>query len=78
MVLSGLLNDGAAGLAEIKKQGGIAIVQEPSTALFSDMPRCAIQYVPNVDYILSPHEIGDRIVQLVEKFGMNEAGDTLC
>jgi two-component system chemotaxis response regulator CheB len=42
VILSGNLDDGSAGLVEIKAQGGLAIVQDPKDALFPDMPRNAI------------------------------------
>lgn len=42
VVLSGMLDDGAAGLASIRRCGGIAIVQDPVDADYDDMPRNAI------------------------------------
>ena len=46
VVLSGTLDDGTAGLARIKRAGGIAIVQDPATAAYSGMPENAIAHVP--------------------------------
>ncbi len=43
IVLSGRLDDGAAGLLEIRKHGGLAIVQDPLEAACSEMPSAAIQ-----------------------------------
>jgi two-component system chemotaxis response regulator CheB len=45
LVLSGVLDDGAAGLMAIKRHGGLTMVQDPETALYDDMPRHAIEQV---------------------------------
>ena len=42
VVLTGANNDGAKGLATIKKAGGYTIVQSPETAYSDSMPRSAI------------------------------------
>lgn len=43
VVLSGNLNDGAAGLLAIRRAGGQAVVQDPEDADFPMMPRSAIE-----------------------------------
>jgi two-component system chemotaxis response regulator CheB len=63
IILSGALDDGVAGLAEIKRCGGIAIVQDPETAQFPDMPSSAINHV-DVDYVVPVREIGTVIARL--------------
>jgi len=42
VILTGASDDGAAGLARIRRTGGITIVQEPTTAVRSRMPEAAI------------------------------------
>lgn len=46
MVLSGLLDDGAAGLLDIVRHGGAAVVQDPTDALHDGMPTAALRQVP--------------------------------
>jgi two-component system chemotaxis response regulator CheB len=63
VLLSGNLSDGTAGLLSIKQRGGIAIVQDPETALYSGMPRSAIQRVP-VDHVVPVREIAGLLMEL--------------
>ena len=48
VLLSGMLRDGTAGLGAIAARGGCAIVQQPSDALFGDLPRSALRALTNV------------------------------
>jgi len=57
IVLTGMLDDGTAGLWHIKRQGGLALVQSPDDAQFPNMPLSAIRNV-EIDYILPMAEIG--------------------
>lgn len=49
VVLSGKLNDGASGLADLKRCGGLTVVQSPLDASAPDMPLGALQ-ASDVDY----------------------------
>ena len=63
VVLTGMLDDGASGLWDIKQRGGATIVQEPSSALFPDMPRNALENVP-IDYVAPLHELAKLLTDL--------------
>lgn len=56
IILSGSGSDGALGLRAIKGEGGMAMVQEPSTGDFDGMPRSAIS-TGLADYILPPQQM---------------------
>ena len=45
VILTGQLDDGVAGLAEIKRRGGLTIIQNPATALYPSMPQQAVRYI---------------------------------
>ncbi|HEX8857201.1 MAG TPA: chemotaxis protein CheB [Thermoleophilaceae bacterium] len=51
VILSGSLDDGAAGLAAVKRAGGLAVVQDPRDALYGDMPASAMA-ATSVDHVL--------------------------
>ncbi len=57
IILTGGNKDGSQGVKKIKKGGGLAIVQDPSTANVDSMPRAAIA-ASEVDHILSLDKIG--------------------
>jgi two-component system, chemotaxis family, protein-glutamate methylesterase/glutaminase len=64
VILTGNLNDGSAGLYEIKQRGGTAIVQDPKTADYSGMPQNAVNQV-NIDYSLSLAELPNLLNELI-------------
>jgi two-component system chemotaxis response regulator CheB len=55
VVLSGTLDDGAAGLASIARAGGLAFVQRPEEAKVAGMPRAALQAVPTAKSMPAAH-----------------------
>jgi len=66
VILTGYLDDGSAGLGDVKRRGGIAVVQSPDDAIAPSMPRNAIENV-KVDYVLPLAEIGPKLETLVSE-----------
>jgi two-component system CheB/CheR fusion protein len=67
IVLSGADSDGALGLKAIKGEGGIAIVQDPDSARFGEMPRSSL-LADHVDLVLPPAQIGAELSRLASQF----------
>ncbi len=63
VILTGASNDGTQGLLRIKECGGLAVVQEPTTAECAIMPKAAIAEV-SIDWILPLPEIAPLLVNL--------------
>ena len=63
VILTGRLDDGVAGLAEIKRRGGVAVVQDPSDADFPSMPMAALDHV-QVDHITPSSEMASLLARL--------------
>ena len=79
IVLTGMLDDGTAGLWAIKDRGGVAIIQSPAEAPYPSMPLSAQKHV-KVDHVLEIAEMprilsaliaqpleGDRVLPPNEK-----------
>jgi two-component system chemotaxis response regulator CheB len=64
VILSGLLDDGASGMWNIKRCGGRTIVQNPEEAMYPSMPENVMQYV-KVDHIASVDEMGAILLELI-------------
>lgn len=64
VILSGSGHDGVVGATQIKKSGGIVIVQEPSSCSCPEMPIRAIE-TGSVHKILPPSEMPDFITKYV-------------
>jgi len=66
IVLTGADDDGAAGLAAIKRRGGVAVAQDPDDALFRRMPESALGYA-DVDYCAPVGEMAALLARLVRE-----------
>jgi two-component system, chemotaxis family, protein-glutamate methylesterase/glutaminase len=64
VILSGLRDDGSAGLYAVKERGGIAIVQDPEDASWGEMPENAREYA-DPQYVLRTQEIAPALLRLV-------------
>lgn len=62
VVLSGALGDGTAGLVEIKRCGGVSVVQDPADAEFRGMPLSALRYT-EVDYCATAAEMAGLLTR---------------
>jgi two-component system chemotaxis response regulator CheB len=64
VVLSEALDDGTAGLAAIKRLGGMAVVQSVADAAVTSMPRSALENV-EVDHCVPAARMGELLSTLV-------------
>ncbi|MBN8470139.1 chemotaxis protein CheB [Corallococcus exiguus] len=64
VVLTGALDCGTGGLLAVKREGGLAVVQDPRDALCPDMPRSAMEFVA-VDHCVRLEEMGALLTRLV-------------
>ena len=69
VLLSGTSSDGVAGLKEIKRHGGLVIVQDPAEAMFSGLPRNALAKV-EADYCLPVAKIRDLVMRWPDRLNM--------
>jgi two-component system, chemotaxis family, protein-glutamate methylesterase/glutaminase len=65
VILTGANEDGAAGLARIKKLGGVAVIQDPTSAERHEMPGAALAAIEAADAVLPLEEIGPFLYGLV-------------
>lgn len=64
-ILTGFLNDGAAGMVAVKQSGGICIVQDPNEAEYPDMPLSVLNNI-EADYSISLARMGEILSELMK------------
>ena len=84
IILSGTGSDGAQGMRAINAEGGITIVQEPTTAKYDGMPQASIQGC-SIDIVIEAGQIGEELVALsnfprhkvLKKFQLTQPNDEM-
>lgn len=66
VILTGALDDGTVGMRAVKQRGGIGVVQDPREALYSGMPKSAMEN-SRVDHSLPLAEIAPLLVRLANE-----------
>jgi two-component system chemotaxis response regulator CheB len=64
VILTGLLDDGTAGLIAITKCGGVTVVQDPKDAAYAGMPQSALDNA-RPDFCVPIAEMGALLIRLV-------------
>jgi two-component system chemotaxis response regulator CheB len=66
LLLTGLLNDGVVGLSAVKRCGGVVLVEDPKSALYSDLPLNALRAI-EADYVRPVADMGEILVDLARQ-----------
>jgi two-component system, chemotaxis family, protein-glutamate methylesterase/glutaminase len=66
VLLTGLLDDGTAGLIAVKTCGGVTVVQDPKDATYPQMPQSALDNL-SVDHCVPISEMGSLLEKLAKE-----------
>ena len=65
VILTGMLDDGTAGMDAVKRSGGVCIVQDPGEAEYPDMPLSVLDHI-DVDHCVTLDKMGDIILKITQ------------
>lgn len=74
VVLSGMLDDGTAGLIAVRRHGGTGVVQDPDDAVFPSMPSSAARFAAP-DHVVALDRIAPLLTELVAATGGGTGAD---
>lgn len=77
VILTGMGDDGVAGMAKIKESGGWTIAQDESTSVIFGMPKLAIES-NSIDVVLPLEAISGELVRAVAQTRTSAAWTGLC
>jgi two-component system chemotaxis response regulator CheB len=66
IILTGMLEDGAAGMVAIRRAGGVCIVQDPNEAQYPEMPRAVLNQL-SPDFSVPVSGMGKAISTVLER-----------
>lgn len=66
VLLTGMGRDGAEGMREVSRAGGVTIAQNESTSIVYGMPKAAIE-LGAAKYVMTPEEIAKALVQILRR-----------
>src|SRR5947209_670827 len=64
IILTGMLDDGTAGMSNIKRSGGVCIVQDPNETDYPDMPLSVLSTI-EVNYCVSVGKMGEVLKEIM-------------
>jgi two-component system, chemotaxis family, protein-glutamate methylesterase/glutaminase len=66
VILTGMLDDGTAGLIAIRRCGGVTVVQDPKDATYPEMPQSAVNNF-DVDHCVPAAQLGGLLETLIHR-----------
>jgi two-component system chemotaxis response regulator CheB len=76
VLLSGILQDGVAGLLAIRAVGGVAVVQDPADALLPGLPQSA-RDIAGADHVVPARELGALLAHLLHQAVRTKGDSTM-
>jgi two-component system chemotaxis response regulator CheB len=66
VIMTGMGNDGSRGIVEVKRAGGITVVEDPKSAILWAMPESAIK-TGCVDYVVPKEKMAELLIKLTSR-----------